>query len=175
MNFSVWCKLQTFLEYIPGRNDWKDPVKYFLFLAFTLDTTLAVLTFKILWLNQQEILDILNFLRNGVDVPTTVTRLLSPILVGFLQFLYIGTGNILWLFDEKAFTAREKDGTFTWTVAGWWHAMVDYGWGYVFHGICQEFHDCRNSRWSSLFESRFTNGNPGSHWTIPSVCQLIKF
>lgn len=176
--FQFLSDLQQLRETIPGHSDRKNPVKYFLFLGMALYLVQKMITIKIVWLNQQEIVDVVNFIRSGVNMPARVTRLLSPILVGLVIFLHVVPGVIAWLYDANACTTSSLDGTVNWRLAGWWHAMVGCGWGMFFidwdrNSVATE--NLHEQDYSNMDMIMGTLGAIGRFQTYAKLVQIHKF
>lgn len=128
-------ELRTFYKYIPGQNDFRNPVKYFLFASRILDATLNVITVRKLFLDKNEFIDVANSLLSKQYIVVKKSILTHPVFAGAIAALYTGVGLVNWIFASKVFTvshSTEGEKMTSWTLQGWWNKMVEIGWEMIF-------------------------------------------
>lgn len=120
--------------YFPGENDVRNPAIHFRFLAILLDTFLKLITMKRLWLGQQEILDLVNFImedKNNCPSPRHgghATRFTSKYFAICVVLLYTTLALVNFASGSGAMTAFTSEGDHTeWSVSWWWRKMVHVG------------------------------------------------
>lgn len=134
------CDIHEFRGYIPRHKMRNDPSKYFQFSSSVIYTILKMITIKKLWLGNSDILNIVNFLTGGNNLPAGDTRLLHPVLVSLVSLMYTGVGVANWLFASRAFTTATDGKSTVWELGGWWTAMVNTGYGMLFIGKSRKEH-----------------------------------
>lgn len=123
------CDIYDFLKGLPRQNMKNDPAKYFQFVLNCIDAIAKMITVKKLWLDQSDILNLVNFLFHAKNIPAGQTRLTHPLFALVVSSLYAGAGIANWLFSSRAFITDDSEKCTSWRIAGWWNAMVSTGYG----------------------------------------------